>query len=380
MKVLHSGPLNIHSGGPSLSTWLTVKGLRQRGLEVCVVTPPLEKEDRLIDINESPIFSKRSKFGTLAYVPGLKKLLGTINGIDLYHIQGIWMLHGLTVARHAKRLGKPYVVTLRGMLYPQALAHNATVKRLSLALYQRKILQEAAAVQCTCQEEMMHFRALGFKTPVAVIPNPIETEGIINEPIPAKPSFIIGYLGRLHPRKRVERLIYAMTRLRDKLPTNAKLRIIGGGDEHYTTFLKSEITRLGLENVEMPGFLSGEEKSRAIRSLSILVVPSDYENFGNIVTEALVRGVPVIASKGMPWQELPLNHCGWWIDNSQEEIDRTIFECFSIGEDARIKMGLAGRELIRKNYSVASLAEKMDRLYSWIINGSRIPEFVYLKQ
>ena len=46
------------------------------------------------------------------------------------------------------------------------------------------------------------------------------------------------------------------------------------------------------------GFLVGEEKDKAITELSVLVVPSDFENFGNIVSEALVRGVPVIASKG----------------------------------------------------------------------------------
>lgn len=379
MNILHSGPLNVHSGGPALSTWLTVKGLRERGAKVYVITPPLEEGDRLIAGGTDAIFTNRSKFGTLAYVPGLNQLLENIPNVDLYHIQGVWMLHGLSVSRVAKKQNKPYVVTLRGMLYPQALAHNPWVKRISLALYQRRILQQAAAVQCTCIEEMMHFRELGFSAPVAVIPNPIETEDIIDEPIPAKPVFTIGYLGRLHPRKRVERLIYSMDRLQDKFPEGTRLRIIGGGDERYAAFLRNEISRLGLSNVEMTGFLSGEIKHQAIKSLSVLAVPSDFENFGNIVTEALVRGVPVIASKGMPWQELQHNHCGWWIDNTQEEIDRTILECVSIGEDARLKMGITGRELIRQNYSVSSLAEKMKRLYEWIINGGSRPEFVYLK-
>lgn len=379
MKILHSGPLNVHSGGPALSTWLTVKGLRQKGVEVCVVTSPLHDGDRLIADDTDAIFTKRSKFGTLAYVPGLNQILENIPNVDLYHIQGVWMLHGLSVSRVARKQNKPYVVTLRGMLYPQALAHNPLIKKASLAIYQRRILQKASAVQCTCVEEMEHFRKLGLTTPVAVIPNPIETEGIIDEPIPAKPVFTIGYLGRLHPRKRVERLIYSMYRLRDKLPKGARLRIIGGGDERYAAFLRDEISRLGLSNVEMTGFLSGEIKHQAIKSLSVLAVPSDFENFGNIVTEALVRGVPVIASTGMPWKELQSHNCGWWIDNTQEEIDRTIMECASLSEDARLKMGLAGRELIRQNYSVSSLAEKMKRLYEWIINGGPRPEFVYLK-
>lgn len=378
MNILHSGALDVWAGGPALSTWLTIKGLRDRGHNITAITAPLPDGDRLIDNDANPIYSRHSKFGTLAYVPGLKQLLCDIKGIDLYHIQGIWMLHGRTVSSYAKNIGKPYVVTLRGMLYPEALAHNALIKRLSLALYQRDILKNAAAVQCTCEEEMEHFRNLGFKTPVAVIPNPIETTGVIDIPIPDKPIFTVGYLGCLHPRKRVERLIRAMYDLKEQLPSNARLRIIGGGDAGYTEFLKSEITRLGLTNVEMTGFLSGKEKDDAIKSLSVLAVPSDFENFGNIVTEALVRGVPVIASKGMPWQELPENKCGWWIENSQEEINKTILESYHIGEKSLNDMGTNGRKLISQRYSVASLGEKMEMLYSWILKGGETPDFLHL--
>ena len=378
MNILHSGALDVWAGGPALSTWLTIKGLRNRGHNVTAITAPLPEGDRLIDDDANPIYTKHSKFGTLAYVPGLRQLLRDIKDIDIYHIQGIWMLHGHTVSSYASSIGKPYVVTLRGMLYPEAIAHNALIKRLSMALYQRKILTNAAAVQCTCREEMEHFRNLGFKTPVAIIPNPIETTGVLDSPIPDKPTFTVGYLGRLHPRKRVERLIHAMYDLKEQLPADARLRIIGGGDAGYTEFLKSKIAHLGLTNVEMTGFLSGKEKDDAIKSLSILAVPSDFENFGNIVTEALVRGVPVIASKGMPWQELPENKCGWWIENSQEEINKTILESFRIGDKSLHEMGRKGRELISRHYSGASLGEKMNQLYSWILKEGDTPDFLHM--
>lgn len=379
MRILHSGAIDIHAGGPALSTWLTVKGLRGQGVDVDIITEPATTEgDKIIDTDAKPIFSRKSKFGTLAYVPGLKKQLRSIGNFDLYHIQGMWMLHGKSVSDHARKTDRPYVVTLRGMLYPQALAHNAIVKRLSLALYQGKILKRASAVQCTCIEEMEHFRNLGFKTPVAVLPNPIETTGVIDRAIPFKPVFRIGYLGRIHPRKRVERLIYAMDQLRGQLPSNTELIIIGGGDKGYTEFLQNETKRLKLNNVLFTGFLSGKEKDETINSLSVLAVPSDYENFGNIVTEALVRGVPVIASTGMPWQELQTHHCGWWIHNSQEEINHAIIECFNLGEEHRRLMGINGRNLIASNYSVDSLGKKMKNLYEWILLGGDKPDFVFI--
>lgn len=378
MKILHSGSLKVKSGGPALSMWLTVKGLKQYGVDVISLTEPLSSDDKLISPDSLPVFTDNPKFSSLAYIPHLTSVLSEISDIDLYHIQGIWMLHGTQIARYARKYKIPYVVALRGMLYPQALAHNSCVKKLSLALYQAKTLRQAAAIQATCIEEMKHYRALGFKNPVAVIPNPIEVDKYVNRPLQIKTKFRIGYLGRVHPRKRIELLIYALANLRTKLPTDTELIIIGGGDENYEKFLHSEADRLDLNTqVKFAGFLSGKEKDDAIDSISVLAVPSDFENFGNIVTEALVHGVPVIASKGMPWQELPENGCGWWIDNSQDTIDKTILEAYNLGAEKLYEMGIRGRELMLRNYSVEALGLKMKTLYEWILNGGNKPNFVF---
>ncbi len=377
MYIIHSGHLNVKSGGPALSAWLTIKGLRELGVHTDIIMPPIEVGDKLIDDLACPIFYQRPILGTLAYVPHLSDTLKSLETADIYHIQGVWMLHGLSVSKYARKLNKPYIVTLRGMLYPQALNHNSFIKKVSLALYQKQILKNAAAIQCTCIEEMEHYRALGFKNPVAIIPNPIETGEFLRHEIPAKKLFRIGYLGRLHSRKRIERLIYAMKDLKGILSPDSELLIIGDGDENYKSFLKSEITKFKISNVKFTGFLTGDEKDKAIESLSILVVPSDFENFGNIVTEALIHGVPVIASTGMPWQDLQKYNCGWWISNDQETINKTICKAFKMGPERLKTMGLNGRELIKSSYSLEALSKKMVQLYNWILNKAPKPEFVY---
>lgn len=377
MRVIHSGSCNIHAGGPALSTWLTIKGLRKHGVEAELITRPLPPEN-IIETELKPYFSKNPKLGPLAYVPGFSASLDKIGKADIYHVQGVWMLHGTQMAHYARKHSIPYVVTLRGMLYPQALSTNANVKRYSMALYQADTLRNAAAIQATCVEEMEYYRQLGFKNPVAVIPNPIETDEIIEQPLSIKTKFRIGYIGRVHPRKHIERLIHSMTDLQGSLPNDAELLIIGGGDTLYEDFLHREVKRLNLSNVRFTGFLSGEEKNQAINSLSLLVVPSDFENFGNIVTEALVRGVPVVASKGMPWAELPEYDCGWWIDNDQPTINETILKAYRMGPDQLMKMGRNGRELILRNYSVEALGKKMQSLYNWILGDAEKPDFVYL--
>lgn len=57
MRVIHSGSCNIHAGGPALSTWLTIKGLRKHGVEAELITRPLPPEN-IIDTELKPYFSK----------------------------------------------------------------------------------------------------------------------------------------------------------------------------------------------------------------------------------------------------------------------------------------------------------------------------------
>jgi glycosyltransferase involved in cell wall biosynthesis len=124
--------------------------------------------------------------------------------------------------------------------------------------------------------------------------------------------------------------------------------------------------------------LTGEAKENALNSLSYLIVPSDFENFGMIIPEALIKGIPVIASKGTPWEELNTHRCGWWVENDVDTLAASIQKAMDMPENERIEMGKRGQELVKNNYSVEVVAKKMIRLYDWILNGGEKPEFVYL--
>ena len=368
--------IGVNSGGPSLSTYLTVKGLRRNAVNAEIVTSQVsDKTDKLIS-EEDFIHALPFVNNGFGYSKGLKKYLLENKQYDIYHIQGVWQYPGLIAAKVARRSKKPYIITPRGMLYPQDLAKGKLKKSIFLKLFLMNDLQKAACVHATCKEEMEHLRNLGVKSPVAVIPNPINIIEKINTK-ELKDKLRIGYLGRVHPRKNIERLLYAWEKIQDKTD-NGELVIIGDGDKEYMGFLKEETKKLQMKNVVFTGFLSGEEKENALNSLSYLVVPSDFENFGNIVTEALVREIPVIASKGTPWEELGMYKCGWWVKNDVQTLIQTIEEAIQTTEEERKAMGLRGRKLMEENYSIEIVAKKMEQLYEWILNKREKPEFVYL--
>ncbi len=374
MKVLHTGTLDVNAGGPAMSTYLTLYGLKQQGIDAELIMYPLSAGGKLRGTEVTVNFAKAPLEYKMAYSPELKKEIKSLGIFDLYHAQGVWQYPTYAIADVAKKYKKPYLITPRGMLYPQDIAKsNKRFKELSLKFRLLKDLNKASCVHVTCEEEMVHCRNLGVTSPIAVIPNPIE---IKDYPEKKQDSiFRLGYLGRISPRKNVEGLIYAWSKLKDQTK-EGELLIIGGGDISYENFLKKEVERLDLKNVRFTGFLSGKEKDEAIASLSVLAMPSEFENFGNVILEGLIRKIPCIATKGAPWEELDTNHCGWWVDYSAEGIKDAIKKSFTTSEEELKIMGENGRKLLEENYSVESVSSKMKDLYNWIINKNGQPEFV----
>lgn len=377
MIVLHCGTLDVEYGGPALSTYLSVIGLRNHNINVKVLMPELPPHKALVHEYDDIVYSNRMLEPRLGFIPGLDKTLSAIGQVNLIHIQGLWQYLAYASAKFARKHNIPYIITLRGMLYPQALAHSSLIKKISLRLYQKNDLQSAACIQATCMEELKYYRDLGFTNPVAVIPNPIEIPNDIVDDVKKDSVFRIGYLGRVHPRKRIERLIYAVAHLQTKSNNNCELVIIGSGDAAYEDFLRAEVKRLGLTNVKFAGFLTGNEKRLAIKNLSVLAVPSDFENFGNIVTEALSNAIPVIASTGTPWQQLVEKKCGWWIPNDQKSIDQILSDVALLDDTELSRMGRKGKEWMSEDFSVNALGLKMKRVYDWIFGAGDKPEYVY---
>lgn len=358
-----------------MSTYLTLEGLRRLGVDAQIVMFPLREGDKLRGEDVPMHFTTSNPKTPLGFVPTYRKDILALGEYDIYHAQGVWQWNTYALASAARKCHKPYLITPRGMLYPQDIAKSNTFfKKLSLRLRLLSDLNRAACVHVTCEEEMRHCRNLGVTAPIAVIPNPVE---IKQYPFKKEDSVRrIGYLGRLSPRKNVEGLIRAFHELGGEAE-KAELLIIGGGDERYEAFLKNEAERLRVKNVVFAGFLNGEEKDRALASCSVLAMPSEFENLGNVVLEGLVRGIPCIATQGSPWEELLSQHCGWWVPYTQQDITKAVRSALRVTDAELQTMGRNGRWLMEERYSVEAIAQRMKTLYEWIAGKTEKPEFVY---
>ena len=106
------------------------------------------------------------------------------------------------------------------------------------------------------------------------------------------PSLI--YIGRLKRYKRVDLIISATAKLREKF-LDVHFFIVGTGD--YEKELRNQVAALGLEkSVEFCGFVSEERKKELMQMAWIGAQTSTIEGWGLGVIEAAACGTPTVAS------------------------------------------------------------------------------------
>ncbi|HUR97582.1 MAG TPA: glycosyltransferase [Pyrinomonadaceae bacterium] len=106
--------------------------------------------------------------------------------------------------------------------------------------------------------------------------------------------FRFGFVGRLRAEKNVRLLAELEKRLLAAGKSNFHFLIVGEGSERG--FLEEN-----MKTAELPGFLEGEELSRAYANMDVFVFPSDTDAYGNVVQEANASAVPcIVTDQGGP--------------------------------------------------------------------------------
>ena len=108
------------------------------------------------------------------------------------------MLTGVALSK-----GAHLVISTRGMLEPWAMEQSSSKKRLAWFAYQRTILSKASLLIATAKEEVDAIRALGIRSPIALIPNGVEMVRRVNSPISTvdQRTRTVLFLSRIHPKR-----------------------------------------------------------------------------------------------------------------------------------------------------------------------------------
>lgn len=376
MKVLHviSG-ISKKSGGPSRSSQGLVAALCEAGVDAWI----------------------HSFDGAAPWVKGVRGFrqgesldVAALKGFDIVHIHGVWDPRLHHVAKMCQAAKVPYVIAPRGMLEPWSLKQKWLKKRIARFLYQDRDLKKAAALHATAESEAEQFRKLGFKNYCIVSPNGVNLpEGDLGVGERCRCTADCRralFVSRMHAKKGVLELVESWGRIKPQGWVCELVYTLNGEEEKaYEAKVKSRVQELGLSGqFVFTGALDDEKKWDAYARANLFVLPTYSENFGIVIAEALWAGVPVITTKGTPWQELESRKCGWWIDLPTEDglakwdaLDAALVEATTRHSTptpstltSLSSMGENGHRLVEEKYTWKAVCKAMVEGYEKILGKS----------
>jgi glycosyltransferase involved in cell wall biosynthesis len=293
---------------------------------------------------------------------------------DVVHLHSVWQPPNLQIARMARRLGKPYVASIHGMLDDWTIAQKHLKKRAFLALGGSKYLANASVVHATAEAELAQARKWIGGAPGEVAPLIFDLSQFRDLPGPGlalarfpriRPDVPrLLFLSRLHPKKGVDRLVRAAAILRDR-GLDFQLLLAGSGDPAYENELCElcEQLRLG-DRTEFLGFVSGVEKVSLYQAATCFVLPTSQENFGFVFFEALACGCPVITTRGVDtWPEIEASGAGVIAGEDSESVAGAVESMLAEGMDSLGAWGERGRAWTLRYFDTERILAAYEAMY-----------------
>ncbi|MBF2066603.1 MAG: glycosyltransferase [Calothrix sp. C42_A2020_038] len=394
MKILQVIPsVSPAMGGPTHAILNQVKALRQAGINTEIATTN-DNGSTLLDVpllqrteyQKIPIwfFSRVSpRMKDFIFSADLTSWLWkNIQNYDLVATHYLFSYAPTCAGAIARRHKIPYIVRTIGQLSPWALAQGKLKKQAYSSLIERRNLNRAAAVHCTSIGEAEDVRNFGVKTPIVTLPLGINQPNLLPGAkqklchvynIPEDTSIVL-FLSRLHPKKRPDLLIKALSHIA-KHNIDFHLIVAGSGKPEYEAELKNLAASNGIINqTTFAGFVTGQDKDLILQGSDIFALPSFSENFGVAIAEAMVVGLPVVITPGIQISPDVANaEAGLVVDGELEPVAQALAKLLK-SPNLRRQLGENGKKLVQQQYSWEVIARNLASVYSAIVNHKPLPD------
>ena len=313
----------------------------------------------------------------LCYSRCFNQLEKFIDNYDIIHVHEYLTPLNLFIIHLASKYGIPYILQPHGnvsFVYQfRDAAFCYRILRITLdKIMGFKILNSASAILVVSDQEKELLEFLGIDVAkVFKIYNAIDLDelkyrsnefSLRNRLRIGRDEFVILYIGRKVPVKRLDLLIKALKKLLKEHGINRRIRLIIAGPNggKYEQYLQSLVMGLGLEkNVIFLGPLYGDQKAAAFKSADIFALTSTYESFPMVMLEAFLYKTPVLITKAGIATEKDFSDNVILVNPAADEIAQKIYE------------------IIKEEYDLREMTEKSYRfLVNNLIYEKVVPQIV----
>jgi len=283
----------------------------------------------------------------------LAQALAIVRGSDLVHAHlwgsGMW---GALLARLARR-----------PLLAHVQRFDADVSRGWLPGYRYWIAPSAHKLVCVSEEISTAFAQAGVpRRKLAVVPNGVLlgaalTRGDARAELGLSgDALVIGMVARLRPEKRHDLALRALAILRDR-GHELTLCVVGDGREEATLRHLAEELALG-SSVQWAGPVASA--GRIVHAFDALLLSSEIEGMPLAVLEALVEGVPVVATPVDALPALLANGGGVLAANVSAE---AIADAIASLRLPTVESDHSTADRARQRFGMESVTRQLERLY-----------------
>jgi glycosyltransferase involved in cell wall biosynthesis len=276
--------------------------------------------------------------------------------------QNVALLLALVARRTVYLLSEPFSSVSAGYLDDSQPVRNALKAKLRPLIYRaygRLLRSRVAGVFAISQASVDQFvqmgiarekvHPFGYFVPQEALPS--ADVGIADRPLR------VAYLGSFLARKGVRTLVEAFHRPSIRA-SSATLDLFGPG----------EVGTNGLESIHSQGPVPFGQAQRVLSDFDLVVVPSLFDGWAVVVNEAILAGVPVLASKAVGASAmLEKWDCGETFEAGDADVLAAKIVSLSVDRDRLLRYRMATRKLAKvlppetaAAYMAACIASDLD--------------------
>lgn len=180
----------------------------------------------------------------------------------------------------------------------------------------------------------------------------------------------LGIVANLRPIKRIDLLIDALAKVRQRIP-DVSLRIAGDGDQKG--LLQQQVERLNLSrNVTFEGKV--QDVPRFLNKVQIAVLCSDAEGMSNALLEYMAAGRAIVATNVGASSRLIQNDVhGLLVRPSDPDSLANALTALCTNPLLAKRLGASARARAATTFSRMQMVKRVEDLYaSWLISGGRV--------
>lgn len=308
--------------------------------------------DKWVQVGSAKVFYTNTKELSLCR---LAEIINRV-GYDALYLNSFFFYNldiATVVLSKLKRLtAKRIILAPRGQFSQGALGLKSAKKKLYIKVAKALGLYKDIMWHATSEMEKKDIELILGRNVTIKVANNLTTDyrGLKYDKDLEKQSgeLKIVFVSRIHPKKNLKKAIES---LKD-LDGNVGFNIYGPlEDKEYWTECEQVINSLPQNiDVRYRGLLDHAEIMGVFKEHHVFLFPTLGENFGHVISEALIGGCPVILSDQTPWRGLEELGVGWDIALSDEDKFRKVLKhCLDLSKEEYKSLSMNAFEYGKKH-------------------------------